>query len=168
MPAPKGNQFWKARSKHGRDKIFKTPDILWEAACEYFQWVDDNPLYEHKTQLSQGEWIETTIPKMRAMTIEGLCIFLDVNSVYLNQFESALDKSTQEGQDFSKVIHNIREVISNQKSTGAAADLLNANIIARDLGLRDKGEIDHRSSDGSMTPKPSKIELVAPDDNSKG
>ena len=46
MGAPKGNQFWKARAKHGRDKIFKTPDALWKAACEYFEWVDDNPLEE--------------------------------------------------------------------------------------------------------------------------
>lgn len=43
-----GNQFWKRRSKHGRDKLFKTPDVLWEAACEYFQWCDDNPLLEER------------------------------------------------------------------------------------------------------------------------
>lgn len=152
-PAPKGNQFWKARSKHGRDKIFKTPDILWEAACEYFQWVDDNPLYEHKTQLSQGEWVETAVPKMRAMTIEGLCIFLDVNTQYFTDFENGLDISKREDKDFSVVIKKVREIIANQKFTGAAADLLNANIIARDLGLRDKGEIDHKSSDGTMSPK---------------
>ena len=38
MAAPKGNQFWMLRSKHGRDKLFATPEALWEAACEYFQW----------------------------------------------------------------------------------------------------------------------------------
>jgi len=37
MPAPKGNQFWKARSKSGRGKIFRTPKSLWKAAEEYFQ-----------------------------------------------------------------------------------------------------------------------------------
>ena len=40
MGAPKNNQFWKLRSKHGRDKIFKTPKILWEAACDYFEWCE--------------------------------------------------------------------------------------------------------------------------------
>jgi hypothetical protein len=42
-------------------------------------------------------------------------------------------------------------VIYEQKFTGAAADLLNPNIIARDLGLADKQ--DHQSSDGTMTPQ---------------
>jgi hypothetical protein len=32
-------------------------------------------------------------------------------------------------------------VILDQKFTGAAADLLNPNIIARDLGLTDKKEV---------------------------
>ena len=41
--APKGNQFWKLRSKHGRDKLFATPDLLWEAACEYFAYCDKHP-----------------------------------------------------------------------------------------------------------------------------
>lgn len=33
-------------------------------------------------------------------------------------------------------------------------------------GFREKQEVDHTSSDGSMTPK--RIEIVAPDDDSKG
>lgn len=37
-----GNQFWKLRSKHGRDTLFSTPEKLWEAACEYFEWATDN------------------------------------------------------------------------------------------------------------------------------
>ena len=43
MGAPKGNQFWKLRSKHGRDKLFTTPELLWQAACEYFEWCENNP-----------------------------------------------------------------------------------------------------------------------------
>jgi hypothetical protein len=38
--APKGNEFWKLRSKHGRDKLFATPELFWQAALEYFQWND--------------------------------------------------------------------------------------------------------------------------------
>ena len=37
----------------------------------------------------------------------------------------------------------IEKIIRDQKFTGASADLLNANIIARDLGLRDMKSIDH-------------------------
>jgi vacuolar-type H+-ATPase subunit D/Vma8 len=81
---------------------------------------------------------------MRAMTMEGLCIFLDVNTKYFNQFEIELkDKKDKISKDFSNIITRIREVIRNQKFEGAAAGFLNANIIARDLGLKDSTEIDH-------------------------
>ncbi len=44
MAAPIGNRFWEQRSSHGRKPIFEDPEQLWEAACEYFEWVTDNPL----------------------------------------------------------------------------------------------------------------------------
>lgn len=129
-----GNQFWKQRSKHGRDKIFSSPDILWEEACKYFEWVDEHPLIGAdvvKSGLDAGRIL--SIPFMRAYTLKGLCLFLDVNEVYFNQFND-------EKNDFSKVITRIRDIIYTQKFTGAAANLLNPNIIARDLGLSDKSE----------------------------
>ncbi len=129
--------FWKARSKHGRDKIFKTPDQLWKAACEYFQWVEDNPL--NKAITHQGV-VTGQEDLMRPMTVKGLCIHLNVNSKYFNDFNAALDLNTNEGKDFSEVSTRIREIIDTQKFEGASAGLLNPTIIARDLGLADKQE----------------------------
>ncbi len=140
MAAPKGNQFWKARTKIGRGKIFKKPEDLWKAACEYFEWVEENPLIEIKAFQFQGQPVKVEVPKMRAMTINGLCLFLGVNTEYIYQFEAALDKETEEGKAFSNIISHIKTVIRNQKLEGAAADLLNANIISRELGLKDKSE----------------------------
>lgn len=143
MAAPYGNQFWKARTKHGRDKLFSSAEALWEACCEYFQWVEDNPLWETKAFAYQGVVTQEDIPKMRAMTIEGLCLFLDISQ----QTWFAWRKE----DDFSEVVSRAESVIRNQKFSGAAAELLNPNIIARDLGLSDKTENDHKSSDGSLT-----------------
>ncbi len=140
-------KFWMRRSKHGRDKIFSTPEILWDAACEYFQWVDENPLQEEKLFAFQGVTTKDTINKIRAMTIDGLCLFLGVGKTTWKDY-----KNREGYEDFSTVIEEIENVIRSQKFAGAAADLLNANIIARDLGLRDKSDIDHKSSDGSMSP----------------
>jgi len=133
-----GNQFWKARSKHGRSKIFSTPGKLWGAACEYFQWAEDNPL--QKDIIYQGE-VTGQESLLRAMTISGLCIFLSVNSDYLTDFKDNLDLKKKQGKDFSRVIKNIYEIIKTQKFEGASAGLLNPNIIARDLGLTDKKEL---------------------------
>ena len=140
MAAPVGNQFWKLRSKHGRDKLFKTPQLLWEAACEYFQWCEDNPLYEVKGFAYQGMVTKETFPKMRAMTLSQLCFYLNCSASYFRTFKSTLQ---EKDKDFLTVINEIEETIYNQKFQGASADLLNANIIARDLGLSDSSKIDH-------------------------
>lgn len=147
-----GNQFWKARAKHGRSKIFSSPNQLWKAAIEYFEWSDENPLLEQKAFAYQGEITKTEITKMRAYTITGLCIFLGVTRNYLTDLKDRLNLETRQGKDFARIIKMIEEIIFTQKFEGAAADLLNANIIARDLGLTDKKDIDHKSTDGSMAP----------------
>ena len=138
--APKGNQFWKLRNKHGRDKLFATPALLWEAACEYFEWCEQNPLFESKAFAYQGEITTATLPKMRAMTLSGLCFYLGCNEQYFKTFKAQLPEGEK---DFNTVVAEIETVIYNQKFQGAAADLLNANIIARDLGLADKTENKH-------------------------
>ena len=135
MAAPKGNQFWKARTSHGREKIFSSKDTLWDACCEYFQWVEDNPLLESKSYQFQGFPFQDTVAKMRAMTISGLVTFLDI------------DRSTwtawKTDKDFSVIVSRVEEIIYEQKFTGAAAELLNPNIIAREIGLSDKREEHH-------------------------
>lgn len=138
MGAPIGNQSWKLRSKHGRDKLFATPELLWEAACEYFEWCENNPLFEIKAFAYQGEIITASLPKLRAMTMRQLCFYLGCNEAYFRTFKAQLP----EGEiDFNTVIEKIESVIYNQKFQGAAADLLNPNIIARDLGLKDNTDI---------------------------
>ena len=134
MAAPKGNRFWEVRTKHGRDKLFASSELLWDACCEYFNWVEDNPLWENKVTQFQGSPVDLPCAKMRAMTLSGLCLFLD------------MDRSTwtawKKDEDFSAIVTRVEDVIYSQKFAGAAADLLNANIIARDLGLTDKKDIE--------------------------
>ena len=136
MSAPKGNQFWKVRSSHGRAPIFASPDALWEAACEYFEWVEANPLWEDKVMSYQGINTHEPVAKMRAMTVTGLCTFLDIS------FQAWTEYRTRKG--FGDVTTRVDQIIRDQKFAGAAADLLNANIIARDLGLADRSELTGR------------------------
>ncbi|MBE8598209.1 DNA-packaging protein [Xenorhabdus sp. BG5] len=150
MAAPKGNRFWEARSSHGRNPKFGSPDALWQACCEYFAWVDDNPLHETKAFHNQGEIVYAKMAKMRAMTLSGLCIFLDISRSTWTEYTKR--------EDFSNITTRVEQIIYDQKFSGAAADLLNANIIARDLGLKEQTVNDHLSTDGSMSP--AKIILV--------
>lgn len=149
MGATKGNQFWQLRSKHGRGKLFESPELLWEAACEYFQWCIDNPFQKSEAKVVnigdyQSEVQKVNLDVMRPFTMNGLCIYLDCSSSYFRAFKS---QERENKEDFLTVITRIEEIIYDQKFTGAASGFFNANIIARDLGLTDKKDINHSVSE---------------------
>jgi hypothetical protein len=60
-------------------------------------------------------------------------LFLDISRQTWNDYKKL--------PDFIAVTEQAENVIRSQKFGGAAAGLLNANIIARDLGLSDKTEL---------------------------
>src|SRR3990167_9704059 len=116
MAAPKGNRFWEARSRHGRLPKFESPEQLWEACTDYFEWVEQNPLWEDKLVTFQGVATHEPCAKMRAMTIGGLCIFIDIAVSTWAEFR------TKEG--FSAIVTRAEQIIRSQKFEGAAAELL--------------------------------------------
>lgn len=134
MAAPKGNQFWKERATHGRDKIFESPKNLWASACEYFEWCDDNPWYRQEA-VKAGDHFGETVQSAtaRPYTIGGLCIFLDIDE---NTFERYRKEKAY--KDFWGIANKIANIIRTQKFEGAAVGAFNANIIARDLGLAEQ------------------------------
>lgn len=144
MAAPSGNKFWLQRSSHGRKPIFASPDDLWSAACEYFEWVEENPLIETKLFSYEGEIVEGEIPKMRAMTIQALCFFIGISRQGWSEYKAK--------QDFSYIVEEIEAVIFSQKFEGASGGFLNASIISRELGLADKQDI---TTNGQSINKPS-------------
>ena len=139
-----GNKFWLARSSHGPNPKFSNPEQLWDACCEYFEWVEANPLYEDKIGFYEGSASHEPVEKMRAMTLSGLCFFLRVSC-------ECWAKWRKERPDLVGVIQEAEQVIRDQKFSGAAAGLLNSNIIARDLGLTDKSAMQTLDKDGAPT-----------------
>ncbi len=134
-----GNNIWTLRKSHGRTPIFETPDELWKACCEYFDWVVKHPLFEERAFAYQAEVVLADVTKIRAMTIAGLCNFLGITQETWNDWR-------KRRSDLSEIISQVEAVIWQQKFEGAAAGLLNANIISRELGLAEKRE--HSGADG--------------------
>jgi|SRR5690625_993089 len=135
MAAPKGNTYWTRRRKHGRDPIYSDPEDLWNDCVEYFEWVEENPLKEEKVFHTNGKVTRAEVPKMRAMSISALCLWIGIDDSTWYEYAKK--------EDFSDVTTRAERVIYSQKFEGAAAEFLNANIIARDLGLKDKQETEH-------------------------
>lgn len=145
MAAPKGNSFWKLVGKAWEsEKTFKSPQELWERACEYFQWIDDNPWQKIDAAKAGDRFGEhVIIPTARPYTISGLCLYLGISEDTLNNYEKK-----QGYEAYFGVTSAIKKICYTQKFEGAAVGAFNANIIARDLGLSDKKEIDgHLSFD---------------------
>jgi len=130
MGAPRNNQFWKLRSKHGRDKLFTTPELLWKAACEYFQWCENNPI---KAYDNKGTKNVNLVSFRRPFTLKGFCLYCDATEHWYYEFKKALDD--EKDKDFLYICHKIEDIIYNQKFEGAAIGIFNANIIVRNLGL---------------------------------
>lgn len=136
MGAPKKNQFWKLRAKHGRDKLFASPELLWTAAQEYFLWCDNNP-WKKKEAIKSGERTGDIIdiPAARPYSLSGLCLYIGVSDTFWWQFKSAGHT------EFAEVISAVEQVIETQQFEGAVVGVFNANIIARKLGLVDRQDV---------------------------
>lgn len=122
------DKFWEPKAKVGPKFIFETPDALWNACIGYFEWVEENPLSEQK--IYNGEYFE--LRKARAMTIKGLHLYLGIHEKTWHNY--------REREEYKEVCARVQDIIYTQKFELAAADLLNVQLIARDLGLKEKSE----------------------------
>ena len=77
MSAPKGNQFWKLRSKHGRDKIWESPELLWESCVEYFEATDERKWI--KVEFHGRDANKCEVEQETPYTLSGLFVFLDID-----------------------------------------------------------------------------------------
>lgn len=131
MAAPKGNQYWKLAHDFRKPKKYSPEEVL-NKANEYALWCEKNPLYEMKVF---GTGVKMKVPKMRAMTIQGFCLFANMSSRMFYEYEK--------DEAYREIITHVKEIFFSQKFEGAAADLLNPNIIARELGLKDQSDVTH-------------------------
>lgn len=137
MGAPIGNQFWKLRSKHGRDKIFESPEQFKQAAYEYFDTADNNPWLKMevvKSGENAGQLLP--VPTQKPYSIQALCIFLGITEQTFLNYEK-----DENYKDFFEVFTHVRDIIETNQLEGATVGAYNANIVARKLGLTDKSNV---------------------------
>lgn len=138
MKSDKPKGYWRITMPlGGRPPAFENPQALLDGVNAYFAFVEANPLKEAqlikvKVDRDTEEVNTYTLGKMRAMTIQGLCNFLDISVETFYEYEKK--------DGFSEIITRARQVMYSQKLEGAAAGMLNPSIIARELGLAEKSE----------------------------
>lgn len=135
--AVEGNQFWKLRTKHGRDALFTDPAKLWDAAVEYFEATDKRTWNEQNWVGKDGDEVIKYHPT--PYTLTGFCVFLGVNTQYFNNFKES--ETFKNNPDFSVVYTRIRNIIETQQVEGAMTGFFNASLTARLNGLTDKQDV---------------------------
>lgn len=148
VPFSKGNQLWRQVKTPGRIREFSSPEDLWSRACEYFEWASANPILKRDVKVVDKELQDVDLPLAIPFTMGGLCVFLGINDAYFRNFKQDKTKCTEA---FSTVISQIEKIVYEQKFSGAAAGIFNANIISRDLGLVDKQQTESHSYSVQMT-----------------
>jgi hypothetical protein len=138
------NQFWKNRTKHGKDKLYMDRAVLKEACMEYFQWCDDNPV-PNAELLKSGDWAGTLAeaPLRRPYLLSGLLIHLGVS----DQWWLNLRKDTTKDADYLGVVIWADRVIETQQLEGALVGHFNPRIIAAKQGINEKTEIINKNVD---------------------
>lgn len=123
--------------KKQRRAFYGAQDLLIEVVA-YFKWCDENPLQEEKIFQFKGSVIRAETDKVRPYTKKGLCTFLGIPESRLASYKLQ--------SEYADAMEMIEQVIFTQKFENAAAGLMNATIISRDLGLADRQE--HTGANG--------------------
>lgn len=142
----------------GQPRIFSSPEQLWSLCQDYFEWIEENPLLEAKTFCHKGLLVKDEVPRMRAMSIRGLCVHLGMN------VDTWYDYKKKD--EFKEVVNHVSTLIFNQKFEGAAGGQLNALIISRDLGLveQSKNQMVGGDEDDAPISQDIRVTLVKPGD----
>lgn len=150
----KRNELWKLAQNYMRKDRRYEADTLMMKILQYFVWADDNPLIENKLVTYEGVSNLEEIPKLRATTITGCCLFLGIPDKTWRDWR-------QERMDLSPVLRFAESWMYQRKFDGAAAGLLNPMIISRDLGLAEKTEVTGKGGAPIETVDFSKISIEA-------
>lgn len=144
------NEFDQSANEIGSDSFYEqipnpfgrpmkyNPSELWSKAIEYFKWCRENPLY---AAMVVNKAIQP-VARMRAMTEIGFCLYAGISREVFVRYKSGEIGKKKYGPEYQKIAKLIADCIFRQKFEGASADLLNASIIARDLGLADKKQVE--------------------------
>lgn len=138
-----GNQLWKLRTKHGRDRLFGDAALLWDEACKYFDWADRHPREKVELVKYKGEASEAEVPLGRMYSMHELTVYLGVSGSYFRTAKGELrekiekSKATAAEVELLETIERIEGVIQADQISGAAVGIYATQLVNRLNGLSD-------------------------------
>jgi len=139
----------------GHPRSFKSPADLWAKAEEYFNWSLNNPIMKSEFNAKIGKIIN--IPIAKPFTILGFIIYANISEQTWINYNS----NNEVYKEYFEVATRIKQIIRTQKFDGASAGIYNANIIARDLGLKDSVDYTTAGKEINFTATETQKEIMA-------
>jgi hypothetical protein len=138
-----GNQLWKLRTRHGRNRLFGDAAVLWEEACKYFDWCDRHPRTNVELVKYKGGYEEAEVPVLRMYSMQGLTSYLRVSESYFRTVKAGIRERIEKGKaaaaevELLDVIESIERTIRADQIEGAAVGQYAGNLVNRLNGLSD-------------------------------
>lgn len=162
MSAREGNQNWRFRITHGRQKEF-TPEELALQIEDYFYWCAENPIKQHKVITSKHGTEDVYIRTDRPFSIEAMCVHIGIVKKTFYNYGNLHKKAAKElndpfnekpleqrkkemelAKEYLHVFTQAQEIIFAQKFEGAAVGMYKEQIISKTLHLIEKSEVTHK------------------------
>jgi hypothetical protein len=126
----------------GKPLACETPEKLLDEFANYVSWAHRNTLKEEKAASMKGIPTKQKLNKKRLLTLAGFALYCGRSESW---FHGMRKPDFKQRDKFGPAIHLIEDFVRQDQIEGASADLLNANIVIRLQGLKEK--IDHSTND---------------------
>ena len=127
-----GSEHWQVVSL-GLGSVSETPEELWENACKYFMWCDENPL-KIKKKLTAGKKAgdTETIEYPRPYTTKGLCLHCGIMEDYISDLRCMKDKESLYYIVISKILYIIYVQNMELATVGVFNPIFTAKVLNMD------------------------------------
>lgn len=126
------------KRKPGRPLKY-TPEQLWQKFTEYVNDTEGRTWYRNEAIKSgerAGDIIQ--VPTLAPLTQLGFCLYAEIDNCQLDEYAKK--------EEFSVIVTRIRDAIKRNKFDGASVGAFNPAIIARDLGLMERVQMQGEGS----------------------
>src|SRR5688572_18907649 len=94
--------------RRGGIVVSNTPEELWENACAYFEWCDNNPIEtSNNIKVGKAAGQDLSNKYIRPYTIKGLCLHCGIMEEYLSDIRATKDQESMYFHVVSKILYLI-------------------------------------------------------------
>lgn len=145
----------------GIHKKIESPEKLLEYFREYKEHEEKNRL--HKIEYVGREGMRVETPLHYPLSMEGFKSWLFMNGI-ISDLSDYVKNKGERYDNFAPIVTHIKEFIFAHNFKGASVQLLNPNLIARQLGIKEQADVTSDNEKIQSLNKEITVNVVLPKD----